>query len=797
MKALYFRLVFVICCLSIFVIGCQSVSSNLNTVSWQADWIGVSGDSQPNSWYCYRGHIELKKSPKEVVANIACDSKYWLWVNGEMVVFEGQLKRGPNPKDTYYDQVDLAKHLKKGGNTIAVLVWYFGKHGFSHNSSGKAGLVFDAKIDGKNFVSDSSWKVIQHPAYSSTGKPHPNFRLSEANIKFDAQKDMAGWYKSGFDDSGWASAAVFGKPPVAPWNNLEKRPILQWKNTGLIDYEKVTVQQNDDGTKTVIGKLPYNCHVTPYLKVKTKAGQRIDIQTDNYRGGGPPNLRAVYITKDGVQEYESLGWINGHDMRYKMPKDVEVLAVKYRETGYNADFEGSFKCDDEKLNLLWEKSKRTLYVTMRDNYMDCPDRERAQWWGDMVNEMGEAFYVFDAAKGPLLAKKGIYELARWQRPDKVIYSPVPSGLTPWRDNPRKMSAGKWERDGTWNWELPRQMLASVGWHGFWTYYWYTGDAQTIIDVYPHVRDYLSLWKIGEDGLVIHRAGDWDWTDWGKHKDVAVIENTWVYLAMKAAVEMAKVSDSTEDIAGYQAKMDSIKANFNGAFWQGDRYQSPDHKGETDDRAQAMAVVAGLAKPEYYPAIRQILKTQEHASPYMEKYVLESLYMMDSPEEGMERMKKRFAKMIDSPITTLYEHFGREGTDEVGRGTYNHAWSGGALTVLSQYGAGVAPTKPGFKEFAVLPQMGPLKQIETVVPTQYGDIKLKLKNNKAFRMDLTVPKGTRAVIGIPKAVKPSTIHINGKLVYKFGKASAGNYVGEDDRWIKFSLKSGKWGIKVYR
>ena len=39
---------------------------------------------------------------------------------------------------------------------------------------------------------------------------------------------------------------------------------------------------------------------------------------------------------------------------------------------------------------MWEKSQRTLYITMRDTYMDCPDRERAQWWGDEVNESGEA-----------------------------------------------------------------------------------------------------------------------------------------------------------------------------------------------------------------------------------------------------------------------------------------------------------------------------------------------------------------------------------------------------------------------
>jgi len=513
----------------------------------------------------------------------------------------------------------------------------------------------------------------------------------------------------------------------------------------------------------------------------------VNMQGDNYNNmPNGPTVRAEYISRRGIQEYESLGWMNGHEIQYTMPKEVKVLEVKYRETGYNADFVGTFDCDDERLNTLWEKAKRTLYVTMRDNYMDCPDRERAQWWGDAVNELGEAFYVFDAEKGPLLAKKGIYELTRWRRDDKVIYSPIPAGL------PEEHGVNN--KDGTWDAELPRQMLASVGWHGFWTYYWYTGDKQTIVDVYPHVRDYLSLWEIGKDGLVIHRAGDWDWTDWGHNKDVAVLENAWLYLALKAAVEMAKLSGEQSDIAGYMAKMDSIEANFNETFWRGDRYHSPAYDGKTDDRANAMAVVAGLAKKEYYPLIQLVLANQYHASPYMEKYVMEALYLLDAPGQGVERTKKRFASMIDAPITTLYENFGG-GKDRVGNGTYNHAWSGGALTVLSQYAAGIAPTKPGFEEFAVLPQMGPLKRIRVVVPTKYGNIQLRLNKEKTLSMDLTVPRGTEAIIGVPKEINPANIHLNGKLVYKSGKAPAGSYVGEDDKWIKYSVKAGNWKIKA--
>ncbi len=714
---------------------------------WQAEWIGLEADCSANTWLCFREQVTLDRDPGAAEVQIACDSKYWLWINGTAVVFEGQLKRGPTPQDTYFDEVDLQPYLKKGTNTIAVLMWYWGKHGFSHNSSGKAGLIFDAVIDGQRIISDTSWKVRRHPSYGVTDRPFPNFRLSEANIHFDARSDIPSWHQGHFDDSTWPHATALGRPPVSPWNQLVKRPVLQWKDSGLIDYEDVRVQDNKDGTKTVICGLPYNCHITPFLNIKARAGQRIGIQTDNYMGGGSPNVRSVYIAREGIQTYESLGWMNGHNVQYTLPDGVEVLQLKYRETGYNADMTGTFECDDDTLNLLWKKSKRTLYVTMRDNYMDCPGRERAQWWGDMVNEMGEAFYVFDAFKGPLLAKKGIYELAFWQRPDKVVYSPVPAGV-PGPDN-RDMKVA----DGSWYKELPRQMLASVGWYGFWTYYLYTGDAQTIADVYPHVRDYLSLWKMGDDGLIAHRPGDWDWTDWGDHKDVPVLENAWVVLAMQGAIEMARLTGHPQDIPGYRAKIESIEANFNQTFWQKTKYHSPGYKGETDDRANAMAVIAGLAKPAYYPAITAVLKTQYHASPYMEKYVLESLYLMGAPGQSIERMKTRWAEQLDSPITTLWEGWGI-GKKGYGGGTYNHAWSGGPLTILSQYGAGIAPVEPGFKRFSVKPQLGPLKEIKATVPTQFGNIHFSAnrQSNGQIQLNLTVPEGTRADVEVDHYLK---------------------------------------------
>ena len=37
-------------------------------------------------------------------AYISAVDKYVLWVNGEMAVLDGSLKRGPTPYDSYYPQ---------------------------------------------------------------------------------------------------------------------------------------------------------------------------------------------------------------------------------------------------------------------------------------------------------------------------------------------------------------------------------------------------------------------------------------------------------------------------------------------------------------------------------------------------------------------------------------------------------------------------------------------------------------------------------------------------------------------
>lgn len=737
----------------------------------QPKWITSSEQevNQPNTWIAFRKDVTLNNLPSVAMTQIAADSKYWLWINGEMVIFEGGLKRGPNPNDTYCDEIDLAPYLKKGKNKIAILLWYFGKEGFSHKDSGKAGLLF-AMDTGKNrIVSDESWLSRIHPAYETALEPSPNWRLPESNIRFVASKDIAGWQTVEYNKTpGFASSKEIGTWGDAPWNVLVKRPIPFWKDFGIKEARFERKETEKEVVYTAY--LPYNMQITPIINVTdNKGGTKLFVETDHLNGGSQINLRAEYITDKGNREYESLGWLNGQKIiiRHEKGADVQIGKISYRETGYDATPEGTFSCDNEFYMKFWEKGLRTLYVNMRDTYFDCPDRERAQWWGDVVVLMGESFYTYSTSAHALM-KKAIHELTGWQRSDSTLFSPVPAGN--YKD------------------ELPAQMLASIGQYGFWNYYMNTGDKQTVADVYPHVKKYLGIWKLDDTGLTEYRAGGWSWGDWGRNIDTRLILAGWHYLALKSAAQMAELLGYPNDATEYRTIMEQVKQAYN-KCWNGYAYRHPQYQQETDDRVQALAVISGIAEGDKYARIFEILKTQWHASPYMEKYVMEALFQMGQGTYALERVEKRFAVMVnDENYTTLFEDWRVGGA---GGGSTNHAWSGGTLTVISQYLCGVEPLEPAYKVFKVEPDPASFKTASISIPSVAGTIKSEFENNQdSFVLRVIVPSKTHAIVYLPQSLGENVL-INGEKPTKSYSDVAPKYCKDHNQC--YQLSAGEYTI----
>ena len=683
---------------------------------WRAKWITKPQSvASTNSWVAFRKDLNLEKVPSSMTARIATDTKYWMWINDSLVVFEGGLKRGPTPGDTYYDEVEIAPYLKEGDNCIAILTWYMGKAGFSHQSSGSVALLFDAYgSDGSVILSDRSWRASEYNAYSIAEGPVPNYRLPESNICFDARKEFTDWNRSCFKARLGSTMVMSYRINEPPFGKLWKRPIPQWKVSGLKGYE--SVRQSGD---TLICRLPYNCQITPWFRIDAPAGKLVRMETDHRIVTGVECIRADYITRSGIQEYESLGWMNGEEMRYVIPEGVKVLDVKYRESGYDTDFTGYFRCDDAFLNEYWQKAARTLYVCMRDTFYDCPDRERAQWWGDEVNELGMAFFALSRS-ADRLARKGMLELCNWSFDDGAMHAPVPAS--------------------NYSSELPMQILASVGWYGFHNYWFYSGDDSVISEVYPAVHKYLhETWKTDTDGLPIYRYGGWDWPDAGENRDRFALLAPWYYLALKGERAFAEQLGLSKDVEEDSRMMDTIYDSYNRLFWNGKEYRTPGFEEHPDDRVQAMAVVSGLASPDKYPQIADILSKEYHATTYMQRYVLEALFIMGKPKEAIERMHKLYPTVMKDGCSTLWEHWNYDGS-------CNHAWTGGAIIEMERKLAGIEPLEPGFRRFRVAPQIGPLKHIETGFDTNFGRIEVIVDSKgKNVSLTLTVPEGTTAEV----------------------------------------------------
>ncbi len=682
-------------------------------VEWKAEWV-TQGNcrSTTNNWVAFRHFEQIDAVPESVTAYIAADTRYWLWINGEMVVREGGLKRGPAQGDGYYDKVEIAPYLIVGENRISILVWHMGQSGFSHQNSGTAGLLFQAEGDGVEILSKrKGWQASVHKGFS-TAYPVTNFRLPESNIRYEAGKFNDNWYKEG---NTFGQVIELGiKPGDAPMGRLVERPIPMWKDYGLAEYKSITHSGD-----SVVCALPYNAQIHPYLKVNAPAGKVIRITTDHYSVTGEQCVFAEYVTKDGEQEFECWDWLNGETVTYNIPDGVEVIDLKYRETGYDTEFTGYFRCDDPFLNDYWNRAARTLYVCMRDTYYDCPDRERAQWWGDEVNEIAEATQILSPS-AQLLGRKGILELTAWQKKDGVMTAPIP--------------CGNWFR------ELPMQILASVGWYGFHDWWMGTGDSSIIPEIYPAVHKYLhEVWKLDSDGLPIYRPGQWDWPDAGKNCDKYALVHPWYYLALKGEAEFARQLGKEADVAENEAMMERIERSFNERYWKGDKYRSDDYTGQDDDRVQAMAIVSGLASPDKYAALVDVIDREYHATTYMQRYVLEALFIAGEPDKALDRMRKLYPTVMAEGGTTLWEHWNFEGTN-------NHAWTGGGIIELGSRVAGIKPVEPGYKVFSVTPQMGSLKKVEAGFDTVSGKIEVSLeKKGKRINAVITVPEGTTAIV----------------------------------------------------
>ena len=730
---------------------------------WTANWIWTESCAE-DSYVAFRKTFTLEQAVPTATAFISAADKYVLWVNGELVVLDGSLKRGPTPYDSYYDTVELT-NLKQGENTIALLVAFNGRSGDGSivpvlvdeegDEYTQAGLIFELDAGGTTICSDSSWKAARHTGYKNrvtAGADYPGYSqssmLAERNVYFDARDDLGDFMAEGYNDSEWEDATPVSKAGDLPFGDLYSAMIQPIRFQDIVDFSNSADYVGTPLTQdtTLVLDLPGNIQFTPYFELEAPAGKKLTFYTDTYTDKQElPNFKDTYVTAEGAQCYENYPWRSGSKLIIEAEAGVTFTRLGYRASGFNGEQAGSFTSSDPGLDQLWQESLNTLAICMRDTYMDCPERERGPYMGDASNEIDAALYSYDQG-GLDLTKKAILACVAWTGADGAIPSRAPSV------KPQ---------------EIPNQSLIFMT--SVYHYWLHSGDRETAEAYCNAFLNYLRLVEM-ENGLPVYRDGSWTWDDWGDRIDTRLLQTGIYYYALNVTKSLADDLGITEGTEFLAERMDSMRENWRAVYYTEEGFKSPDSK-YVDDRANAMLALSGLAGEEDWPLITDVIMSTYQASPFIEKYVLEALCAMGRVDLALQRMRDRYAPMLKDEYDTLWETFDGE------TGTVNHGWTAAPLYILSKYAAGIRPTQAGFEAYEIAPG-NELDSFHCTVWTPKGEITAELETAAAEKTLTVTAIDAAGTIIVPEGMGTDFIVSGGDYEIdgnRISVAQAGKYV----------------------
>jgi len=194
---------------------------------WRGKWIWQAGAGPAtNAFVLFRREFDLASRPEEALLHISADTRYALYVNGS---FAGQGPPQSQPFLQYYDTRDIARLLEAGRNCLGVLVYH---SGLIPDTRGGLLAELEDPLGRALLATDATWAAADGGAWTRDTMQTRGNRVVAFQEVFDARRHPTGWARAGFDDGGWAEAAVLtgrhghDRPPaVEPWSRLVPRDI--------------------------------------------------------------------------------------------------------------------------------------------------------------------------------------------------------------------------------------------------------------------------------------------------------------------------------------------------------------------------------------------------------------------------------------------------------------------------------------------------------------------------------------------------------------------------------------------
>ncbi|SFH24496.1 glycoside hydrolase family 78 protein [Pedobacter insulae] len=771
---------------------------------WPKGWIGfdrafpwdnVKTDSRLSARY-FRKEFQSTKEIKHATASIIGLGLYELFINGKKV---GNDVLAPTPTDytqnVKYNTYDVTSYLQNGKNAVGAMLGngrFFAMR--QHNkpykvkSFGFPKMLLNINIvytDGTtaNIDTDESWKG------TADGPIRANNEYD--GEEYDANKEMQGWNKTGFNDAKWLKAE-FVQEPTGTYEAQMNENMKVMNTLKPISITKISGDRYIlDMGQNMVGWLQ--------LKVKGIKGQKIKLRfAESLQPNGElftANLRDakcsdLYILKGNVPETWEPTFV------YRGFRYVEISGYTYKPSVN--DFIGKMIYDDIKTIGTFETSDaltnqifKNAWWGIAGNYkgipLDCPQRnERQPWLGDRgAVTVGESF-VFDNGR---FYTKWLQDIRNSQKEDGAIPDVAPAFWRYYSDN--------------MSWPGTLLLVADM-------VYQQTGDVTAVRDNYPAMKKWLSYMRdryMNDYILTKDSYGDWCMppitieAGRGKSADKkypsALISTAYYYHFMQLMMKFSKIIGQHEDFNEFEALGANVKRSFNQKFY--------DYKGNYGTNSLTDNIIPlyfGMVEPN---EVEKVFKNIEYIievknSGHLSNGLVGVQWLMRCLNDygrsdlaytiATKKTYPSWGYMIDNGATTIWELWNGN-TAHPKMNSQNHVMMLGDLLIWYYENlAGIKAESPAFKKIIMKPEViDGLSSVSASYRSPYGLIKSSYsKVDKQFTWNLTIPANATAFVYVPASGED-------KVIEKLGDIKDLKFVKTENGRVIYELGSGSYSFMV--
>lgn len=400
---------------------------------------------------------------------------------------------------------------------------------------------------------------------------------------------------------------------------------------------------------------------------------------------------------------------------------IEIKEIRATFTYRDMPYQGSFTCNDQRLNQIWMTGAYTVHLNMQDYLWDGIKRDRLVWVGDMHPEVMTINSVF--GNNEVVPKS--LDLSR--------------DLTP----------------------LPNWMNGISSYSMWWImiqrdWYYYQGN----LDYLKQQKNYMVALlkqlatKINADGK--ENLDGMRFLDWPSSENKEAVHaglQSMMVMTFQAGAELCTILGDPETAKLCKTSVEKLKKNV------------PEMAGSK--QAAALLAMSGLVSPEKANA-EVLSKDGVHKmSTFYGYYMMKARAMAGDYQGAMDNIRQYWGSMLDLGATTFWEDFDidwmknaarideivPEGKTDVHRSyggycyqqfrhSFCHGWASGPTSWLTQYVLGVNVLEPGCKKILIEPHLGDLQWVKGTFPTPQGVVKIEARKDANGKIKTTyqAPKG---------------------------------------------------------